>query len=159
MKNQIVNQSVSDFHLDCWKSANFVEDERVGRCINERVARDASPDMVKHVAVARYFEMLEKGRRTLRGVFTAEDIHLLLHAHPHSWLPESSWGASYPSLADAIYEEYINRSNASDAAVELHDKILKLDVVQLLALTDVLECAWRSSDGPIAYALEAIGMN
>lgn len=132
-----------------------MEYEYAEKCITERVAFQASADMVSHVALSRYFQLLNCGRAALRGMFSAYELCLLLNANPQPWWSENLFGETVWTVADAIYWSYMDEADATPEVEVLLQKVQSLNLVQRLALTDVLECAWRSSN-PEAYAPQAL---
>lgn len=154
-ENFYPNDAVDDFEFAWWKETNEADVRSVDRYMVERVSRDASPAMVGYVTLVRYSALIQMGRESLRGRFTAEELQLLFNAHPQPWwhhIPTNG----HAILADAIYWEYVHERAESPLVSELMRKLLELDVFQQMVLTDVLECGWRSKSGAIAYAIEAL---
>lgn len=123
--------------------------------MDERVSSGASLEMVNYVTLARYSALIQLGRESLRGIFSVEDFDMLFRANPTQWwyyLPIEN----HEVLAETIYWEYAHERVESPVVSELIRKLLELDVFQQIVLADVVECGWRSSSGPIAYALEAL---
>lgn len=149
------NDVVDDREFAWWKEMNVEGVQRVERYMDERVSRGASHEMVNYVTLARFSALIQLGRESLRGMFSAEEFHLLCNAHPQPWWHDIQTNG-YAMLADSIYWEYVHERDGSPVVSELIRKLLELDVFQQMVLADVLECGWRSSSGPIAYALEAL---
>lgn len=156
MKNNSLDMSsLASFEFSCWKEDNFVEHECAKNFVAERVTPQASPDMVGHVALARYSQLLKCGRGTLKGMFSADELRLVLHAHPQPWWSENLWGEIAWNVADAIYSNYMDGVEVTPEVDGLFQKIQSLNPMQRLALVDVLECAWRSND-PVDFAHKAL---
>lgn len=101
-ENFYTNDSVDDYEFEWWKETNEADVRRVDRYMAERVSQDASPAMVSCVTLARYSALIQIGRESLRGMFTAEDFHLIFNAHPQPWWHDIPTNG-YAILADAIY--------------------------------------------------------
>lgn len=156
MQESIRNDvTVSEFLFDCWKEENEYSLEKLDRYMTERVNEAASRDMVSLVAQTRYMELLEIGRASLQGTFTADELYLLLNAYPQPWWPELNGGRSC-FFASLISTEYVGDDEPTPAIEELMRKLCNLDVLQQMALTDVFERAWRSQKHPVDSALEAL---
>lgn len=149
------NEAQDDFEFEFWKETNEWNVRNVVHYMNERVSESASPDMVRYVTLARFSALMQVGRESLRGMFSAEEFHLLFNAHPQPWWNDIPTNG-YAMLADAIYWEYAHERDESPLVSELIRKLLELDVFQQMVLVDALECAWRSSSGPMAYAIDAL---
>ena len=146
----------ADFDLSFWRDWNPDFDKYITDSVNERVALNASAEMVGHVAKARYFRLLACGREALIGKFSADELRLMLHAHPHQWWTEDLWGGTVWTVTDAIYLAYMTGDETTPEVEGLFLKIQSLNPMLRLALVDVLECAWRSND-PVDFALKALG--
>lgn len=149
------NDAVDDREFAWWKAMNVADVQRVEQYMDERVSWGASPEMVNYVTLARFSALIQLGRESLRGMFTAEDFYMLSCVNPAPWWYDLRTNG-YARLGDAIYWEYAHERDESPVVSELIRKLLELDVFQQMVLADVLECGWRSSSGPIAYALEAL---
>ena len=148
-------RTLADFEFSCWKDENFIDNKYIEKCLDQRVMAQASSKMVGHVALARYFRLLECGRGALIGMFSADELRLVLHAHPQPWWSENLWGETAWNVADAIYSNYMDGVEVTPEVEGLFHKIQSLNPMQRLALVDVLECAWRSND-PVDFARKAL---
>lgn len=132
-----------ELEFDFWKTNNEMDDQLVGRSVSARVARGASRKMVCHVALARYFRLMDSGRASLRGMFSVDDLRVLLDVNPQPWWHENLYGEPVWAIADGIYWNYIEGCESNPEIDELFNKVQSLNLLQRLALVDVLECAWR----------------
>lgn len=156
MQESIRNKETqSGFELDSWKQENEYSLKRLDHYMAERVAEGASREMVSLVTQTRYVKLLEIGRASLQGMFTADELHLLLNAYPQPWWPELNEGVGC-FFASLISTEYQGAGEPTPAVEELMRKLSNLDGLQQMALADVFECAWRSQKHPVDSALEAL---
>lgn len=150
-----IHADIAELCFETWKIENPHENEHVARCVEERTTKCANKEMVVHVALSRYFQLLLAGRQSLKGMFTAREMVAMLNVNPQEWWTESLWGESVWNVPDAIYSEHLDDQNHAPEAAELFDKVQRLNFMQRLALVDVLECGWRSCD-PLDYVTHAL---
>lgn len=165
MKSQsFENISQIDTNLSFWKEENPREDKRVEQFFAERVVIEEAPldvsrEMVNHVALSRLSQLIEEGRKTLKGIFTYEEFRNMLHANAQPWWKEDLWGDVAWSAANSIHDEFMDEREYSPEVQVMFKKIQDLDKFQRFILVDLLECAWRSKKDPMAYALNETQLN
>lgn len=126
---------------DCFKDENPFTMEMIERSINERMSEQFSRKLVVDVSLARYFRIVEAAREEVSGMFTEEEVELMLKANPHeSVTPELN-----ERLANIFYSAFGEEPLPEESPhYRLCAKLSKLSKMQELAVIDVLECAWRT---------------
>lgn len=154
LDNDGLPDTLAEFEFQTWKEWNpyivrFLDEE-----ISRRTCDLASPEMITHVGLARYFKLLEKERQNMSGYFTRQDLLVLLDVNPYPW-----WTNTEHSLATSVYEHYglDEQPNEDSIAYRLCVKLSKLTALQEIAFIDLLECAWRDHKiGPLAHAAKVV---
>lgn len=155
LDNTAVPGALAEFEFQTWKDENPYIVRFLDKEISRRTSDSASPEMVTHVGLARYFKLLEEERLNMTSYFTRQELHILLNVNPYPW-----WTNTEHSLAATVYEHYglDEQANEDSVAYRLSLKLSKLSALQEIALIDLLECAWRDDQiGPLAHAANEVG--
>lgn len=127
--------------------ANVLETE-----ISLRASAETPPETVVLDALSRYFDLLNSGKRSLNGIFTADEIVNLLNANPSplGWdctlltMLATSYGFDEWDASSLFDEElYSSLPKVLQERVVLARKLLGLNPLQKAALKDSLEAWFR----------------
>ena len=140
-EENFAGESLETFMFDDWKDTNEWMFMKSQQYMSDRVSAGASYEMVNVVSIARYEQLLQIGRTSMRDMFSREELFLLLDANPYPWLSE--FNPRYCYFVDALNPEELDLSDLTPAGQELITKLLNLNELQQIALQDVCECAWR----------------
>lgn len=139
-----------EIFLQWWKEDNPYAERLIRERTQERVTATMSPELVKRVALARYFRVIDAARLEVQGMFSEEEVNSMLNAHPHETLTDEFSERAANIFYSAFGEDQLP---VDSPEYRLCEKLAGLSTLQELALIDILECAWRSRRG-MTYAME-----
>lgn len=138
------------FWMDCNRNAFKMIEARTEERVDER---QVSKKLVRAIAQARYYRILDVAREAVKGVFTPEEVSLLLDGCASPILT----GEFSERVADIYYSEFGEELVAvGSREYRLCVKLTGLTVLQELGLIDVIECAWRGTHR-FEYAMAHLG--
>ena len=135
--------SPQSMNLECWEEHNVVWNKRVDKRLEERVTEYIHQVQVAKTTLARYFYLIDCAFLELRGVFSREEVLMMLDAAPHEevdGVEADVFGIIYYAYGEDLIEE----GSPPDL---LCCKLAELSKLQQYALIEILECAWRDKTG------------
>ena len=126
--------------------------------ISQRADINAPPVTVLLDALNRYFELINLGKSSLDGVFTGDEIMMLLNANPSGLGWDSRVITMFTmcySLDEWDYSDFFDEERYSSLPEDMQEmvvlvrKLLGLNRLQNAALLDSLETWWRNPTGGV----------